>query len=214
MIGRADEQGTPFGAQASRCRVHVWGLFAEPIWASGQSCRIKQAGHMIAVAPPSNSAALPLHPRGRSLIASPTSTGFFCCVLPSRGHGSLRGRRLPPQHLVRSAGAAMSTTGSRARTQPNGLPRSQPAPSPRKATRIRVSLSREWIASWPGYALAGCSGQRNGSPDRQMLCRTTDSFRASATRALPGPDRLAIACAQSFNPDTRLIRPRITTAAS
>ena len=28
-------------AQASRCRLCVWGLFAEPIWASGQSCRIK-----------------------------------------------------------------------------------------------------------------------------------------------------------------------------
>jgi hypothetical protein len=51
---------------------------------------------------------------GRSLIASPSSTGFFSCVLPTRGHGSLRGRRRPPQHLVRSAGAAMSTTGSRA----------------------------------------------------------------------------------------------------
>ncbi len=50
----------------------------------------------------------------RSLIAPPSSTGLFCRVLPSRGHGSLRGRRMPPQHLVRSTGAAMSTTGSRA----------------------------------------------------------------------------------------------------
>jgi hypothetical protein len=31
-----------------------------------------------------------------------------------------------------------------------------------------------------------------------MLCRITESFLASATRALPLPDRLAIACAQSF----------------
>ena len=108
------------------------------------------------------------------------------------------GSRFSPQ----SAFAAATSGPKRGRcdvhngltcTQPNGLPRSQPAPSPRRETRIRVSLSREWIALWPGYALAGCSGQRNGSPDRQMLCRTTDSFRASATRALPGPDRLAIA---------------------
>ena len=39
---------------------------------------------------------------------------FFLLLLPYQGHGSLRGRRLPPQHLVRSTGAAMSTTGSRA----------------------------------------------------------------------------------------------------
>jgi hypothetical protein len=31
-----------------------------------------------------------------------------------------------------------------------------------------------------------------------MLCRITASFLASATRALPGPDRFAIACVQSF----------------
>ncbi len=36
----------------------------------------------------------------------------FLSLLPCRGHGSLRGRRMPPQHLVRSTGAAMSTTGS------------------------------------------------------------------------------------------------------
>ena len=34
-------------------------------------------------------------------------------LLPYRGHGSLRGRKGPPQHLVRSAGAAMSTAGLR-----------------------------------------------------------------------------------------------------
>src|SRR6516164_10055134 len=32
---------------------------------------------------------------------------------PHRAHGSLRGRKGPSQHLVRSAGAAMSTAGSR-----------------------------------------------------------------------------------------------------
>src|SRR5271154_722656 len=32
---------------------------------------------------------------------------------PYRGHGYLRGRKGPPQHLVRSTGAAMSTAGSR-----------------------------------------------------------------------------------------------------
>ena len=47
-----------------------------------------------------------------------------------------------------------------------------------------------------------------------MLCRITDSLRASATRALPMPDRLAIACAQSFNGEARLTRVSSTTAAS
>ncbi len=88
-------------------------------------CRVKGRTHdrrRTAVKPRSS----PLHPSGRSLIASPSSTGFFCCVLPSRGHGSLRGRRRPPQHLVRSTSAAMSTTGSRAARAAQG-PLSQSA---------------------------------------------------------------------------------------
>ena len=48
----------------------------------------------------------------RSLIASPLSMAFCFLLLPYRGHGSLRGRKRPPQHLVRSTSAAMSTTGS------------------------------------------------------------------------------------------------------
>ena len=72
-------------------------------WTSAAAC---------ALAAPVRDAALP---RSGSLIAPPLSTAF-CLLLssPYRGHGSLRGRRMPPQHLVRSTGAAMSTTGSRA----------------------------------------------------------------------------------------------------
>jgi hypothetical protein len=76
MIGRADEQGTPCVAQASQCRIHVWGLFAEPIWASGHHAASK-AGHMTAVAPPSNSAALPLHPRGRPHMQQSRTAGLL-----------------------------------------------------------------------------------------------------------------------------------------
>ena len=36
-----------------------------------------------------------------------------------------------------------------------------------------------------------CSDQRNGCPERQTLCKITESFLATATRALPLPDRLA-----------------------
>src|SRR6516225_9392222 len=47
-----------------------------------------------------------------------------------------------------------------------------------------------------------------------MLCRITESFLASATRALPLPDRLAIACAQSFKLEALFNRVRTTPAAS
>jgi hypothetical protein len=65
-----------------------------------------------------------------------------------------------------------------------------------------------------GQAAFAHSDQRNGCPERQTLCKITESFLASATRALPAPDRLAIACAQSFKLVALLTRARITTAAS
>jgi hypothetical protein len=45
------------------------------------------------------------------------------------------------------------------------------------------------------YAAMAGAAQRNGSPDRQTLCRITDSLRAKATRALPEPERRSIASA-------------------
>src|SRR3954469_8810402 len=48
------------------------------------------------------------------------------------------------------------------------------------------------------YAAMTGAAHRNGSPDRQTLCRMTDSLRAKATRALPEPERRSIASAQSF----------------
>jgi hypothetical protein len=68
----------------------------------------------------------PLRSRGRSLIAALLSTTFDSLLLPLRGHGSLRSQHMPPQHLVRSADAAMSTTDSRA-TYAVQRPPSQPA---------------------------------------------------------------------------------------
>ena len=62
------------------------------------------------------------------------------------GHGSLRGRNNPPQHLVRSTGAAMSTTSRRAMTPLNGHPRSHPYPRPAGNHHIRV-LSRMKLAN-------------------------------------------------------------------
>jgi hypothetical protein len=49
---------------------------------------------------------------------------------------------------------------------------------------------------------------------RQMLCKITANLRASATRALFVPDRLAIFIAQILRPKGRLTRVMITVAAS
>ena len=46
-----------------------------------------------------------------------------------------------------------------------------------------------------------------------MLCRITESFLANATRALPAPDRLAIACAQSFKREAPSTASGASTAA-
>ncbi len=86
---------------------------------------------------------------------------------------------------------------------------------PWKATeKERAGVLRRWISSGLGQAAAACSNQRNGWPDRRMLCRATDSLRANATRILPMPYRFAIACAQSFRLEARLTRVSSTTAVS
>src|ERR1700704_1156489 len=64
---------------------------------------------------------------GRSLIASPLSMAFF---VAAPGHGSLRGRNNPLQHLVRSTGAAMSTTSWHTMTTLKAHLRSHPYPRP------------------------------------------------------------------------------------
>ena len=92
-------------------------------------------------------------------------------------------------------------------------PRSRPYPRPAGNHHIRdiarMNLTNNGVRRRPA-----CSDQRNGCPERQTLCRITESFLASATRALPLPDRLAMACAQSFKLEALLSRVRITTAAS
>jgi hypothetical protein len=89
-----------------------------------------------------------------SLIAPPLSTVF--CLLPVlspyQGHGSLRGRRKPPQHLVRSTGAAMSTTGSRgnhAAQRPPSQPACTLAPVGNSHPRRRVARV-DLVKGWSG----------------------------------------------------------------
>jgi len=107
----------------TRCRGRVWRSFAEPIWASGQCAAPTGRTHdrFRSVAILSGAA---LNPAGRSLIAPPLSIASWF-LLPYRGHGSLRGRKGPPEHLVRSTGAAMSTTGSQMLLRPKALRRNR-----------------------------------------------------------------------------------------
>ena len=49
--------------------------------------------------------------------------------------------------------------------------------------RFRSDKSYE---QW-NQAAPACSDQRNGCPERQTLCKITESFLATATRALPLP---------------------------
>ena len=84
---------------------------------------------------------------------------------------------------------------------PTGWPRNCLHPRP-GATQVSVKLR----VSSDGYAAVTFGAQWNGSPDRQTLCRITDSLRAKATRALPGPERRSIASAQSFRCSDRFTR--------
>ena len=86
----------------------------------------------------------------------------------------------------------MSTTGSRA-TRAAQRPPLQLACTlaPVGNLHPRHRVARVNLVEF-GQAPTGCSDQRNGSPERQMLCRITASFLASAMRALPTPDRFAM----------------------
>ena len=82
-------------------------------------------------------------------------------------------------------------------------------PPARRAIACTLALGRcvlEYLTRLMRYAAMAGSAQRNGSPDRQTLCRMTDSLRAKATRALPEPERRSIAWAQSFRGSDRFTR--------
>ena len=83
-----------------------------------------------------------------------------------------------------------------------------------RGNTLRCAETANAICSIKDQAAATDLFQLKGSPDRHTLCRMTDSLRASAVRALPGPHRLAIASAQSLRREARLTRVRMTTAAS
>ena len=214
VIGRTDERQNPRGLTAIACRNFVWTLFAEPIWASGHGAASQGRTHD-SIRTTARFCKSFLEPNGpfSNRVSAVNDLFARCCCL--REVMVLYAVGVCRRNIWSEAQALQCPQRTRAeRTRSNGLFRSQPAPSPRWATRTRASGPRERISLRFHQALTGCSDQRNASPDRHMLWRITESFLASATRAFPGPDRFAMACAQSFKGEARFTRVKITTAAS
>jgi hypothetical protein len=62
-----------------------------------------------------------------------------------------------------------------------------------RAAGIERQALRDAVLRFNAEGLAGLVDRPYGRrPERQVECRMTDSLRASATRAFPGPDRLAM----------------------
>ena len=87
----------------------------------------RKAGHMTAPDRPCTNAHKNSCQTGAFSNRTSFVNGFF---VAASGHGSLRGRNNPPQHLVRSTGAAMSTTSWRTMTPLKAHSRSHPYPRP------------------------------------------------------------------------------------
>ena len=121
-------------------------------------------------------------------------------MLPRPGHGSLRGQQ--SCRNIWSGPEVRALQGpQRAYVYhvPIGPPRNCLHSRPR-AMRVKC------LTRLMRYAAITGADQRNGSPDRQTLCRITDNLRAKATRALPEPERRSIASAQSFRCSGRFTR--------
>jgi hypothetical protein len=155
-----------------------------------------------------------LRSRGRSLIASSSSIGYFLDMLPPRvtvlsavgmGRRNIWSEAQALQCPQRACVAC---------TQPKPRTRSRLHPRPGGNRSGRSGRTAELHKMYAHAAMLDCVDQRNGSPERQMLWRITDNLRANATRALPGPDLLAIAVPHSFKGEARFTRVRITPAAS
>lgn len=126
VIDRSKTRDTPCFPLAAKGRLGVWNSHRGNHLGQ-RSCASAKTGRTYGRKRSDQSAAqITLRGGGRSLIASLLSIVFVA----TPGHGSLRGRNNPPQHLVRSTGAAMSTTSWHAMTPLKAHPRSHPYPRP------------------------------------------------------------------------------------
>ena len=111
-IGRSEDRDTPWNPLVLRHHCPVRDPIRVTHLGRRSSDRTTQAGHMTAT----DQRPSQLHILARRGPFSNRISVVNCILIASaaaRGHGSLRGRKGPPQHLVRSAGAAMSTAGLR-----------------------------------------------------------------------------------------------------
>src|SRR5580700_229481 len=103
--GRAADREGPGNSRRNAARSLDWDPISELHQGQRSYAPHQRAGHMTAPDHSASAASNSLARGGRSLIAPPLSIAYFFLLLPYRGHGSLRGRKGPPQHLVRSTGA-------------------------------------------------------------------------------------------------------------
>src|SRR3954451_15198738 len=165
---------TPHSPVALYEAAHLLGtLIAKTILASVHVRARKKAGHMGA----SDLIKALQNLARRGPFSNRSSPVRIPVYIARPGHGSLRGQRGLPQHLVRSGGQALQGP-QRAYVDTR--------PPARRAIACTLALGRcvlEYLTRLMRYAAMTGSAQRNGSPDRQTLCRMTDSLRAKATRA-------------------------------
>jgi hypothetical protein len=137
----------------------------------------------------------PLQSRGRSLIAGSMSSvwqplldhtpgsRFFSRSTTAAASSASTGRDLP-----------MSTTGWLGSRPWPTAGMIQPRPEERTWQPLPITPARAAVRSYAATA----APQRNGSPRRQIVCKSTASLRARPARALLAPARLASRTAQAL----------------
>ena len=210
-IGRTDDPESPSRVSAFFRAARLFGTGSRN--PSGPAVMVpRQQGRTHERNRPRESASA-LEPKGPfSNRVSFVNSRLLSFCLPDRGHGSLRGRKGPPQHLVRSTGAAMSTTGSHG-NQAAQRPPSQSsctlapwATHPRRRV-TRVDLSGFLADSWLLGPAKGLARAPDTVQDHRQLSgqRHTRFAGAGSLR-----DRLR----PILQVEARLTRVRMTTAAS
>jgi hypothetical protein len=143
VIDRSKTRDTPCFPLAAKGRLGVWNSHRGNHLGQ-RSCASAKTGRTYGRKRSDQSTAqITLRGGGRSLIASPLSMIF---LVAAPGHGSLRGRNNPPQHLVRSTGAAMSTTSWHTMTPLKAHSRSHPYPRPAAIRNLaRMNLTNNGV---------------------------------------------------------------------
>src|SRR5450756_134154 len=128
-IGRTDERQNPLIPVAATCRRVVWMSLADPIWASGHRLASK-AGHMTAFEPTPISRKT-LEPYGpfSNRVSLVNSLLLTSATVPG-SRFSPRSEDIRRNIWSEAQALQCPQRAHVAFTRPNGLPRSQPAPSP------------------------------------------------------------------------------------